>query len=51
MVTLVNAYNDGMHVLPTHRIVCGKPIDDEQFIKKIKDRFDIEKKTSVQNFK
>ena len=47
MVTLVNAYNDGMHVLPTHRIVCGKPIDDEQFIKKIKDRFDIEKKTSV----
>ena len=47
MVTLVNAYNDGMHVLPTHRIVCGKPIDDEQFIKKIKDRFDIAKKTSV----
>ena len=47
MVTLVNAYNDGMHVLPTHRIVCGKPIDDEQFIKKIKDRFDIEKRTSV----
>ena len=47
MVTLVNAYNDGMHVLPTHRIVYGKPIDDDQFIKKIKSRFDIEKKPSV----
>jgi len=48
MVTLVNAYNDGMHVLPTHRIVHGKPIDDDQFIKKIKDRFDIEKKPSAE---
>jgi uncharacterized protein (DUF1015 family) len=48
MVTLVNAYNDGMHVLPTHRIVYGKPIDDDQFIKKIKDRFDIEKKPSAE---
>jgi uncharacterized protein (DUF1015 family) len=47
MVTLVNAYNDGMHVLPTHRIVYGKPIDDDQFIKKIKGRFDIEKKPST----
>jgi uncharacterized protein (DUF1015 family) len=47
MVTLVNAYNDGMHVLPTHRIVYGKPIDDDQFIKKIKGRFDIEKKPSA----
>jgi len=47
MVTLVNAYNDGMHVLPTHRIVCGKPIDDDQFIEKIKERFDIEKKLSA----
>ncbi|MEC8984599.1 MAG: DUF1015 domain-containing protein, partial [Candidatus Neomarinimicrobiota bacterium] len=47
MVTLVNAYNDGMHVLPTHRIVCGKPIDDDQFIKIIKARFDIEKKNSA----
>ena len=45
MVTLVNAYNDGMHVLPTHRIVCGKPIDDDRFIEKIKGLFDIEKKT------
>ena len=43
MVTLVNAYNDGMHVLPTHRIVCGKPIDDDRFIDKIKGLFDIEK--------
>ena len=47
MVTLVNAYNDGMHVLPTHRIISGKPIDDDQFIKKIKDRFDIKKITSA----
>ena len=47
MVTLVNAYNDGMHVLPTHRIVYGKPIDDDQFIEKIKGLFDIEKKTSA----
>ena len=48
MVTLVNAYNDGMHVLPTHRIVSGKPIDDDHFIEKIKRRFDIKKKPSVE---
>jgi uncharacterized protein (DUF1015 family) len=47
MVTLVNAYNDGMNVLPTHRIIRGKPIDDDRFIKKIKGRFDIEKKSSA----
>ena len=47
MVTLVNAYNDGMHILPAHRIISGKPIDDDQFIKKIKDRFDIKKITSA----
>ena len=47
MVTLVNAYNDGMHVLPTHRIIRGKPIDDDRFIEKTKGRFDIEKKSSA----
>ena len=47
MVTMVNAYNDGMHVLPTHRIVFGKPIDDDRFIKKLKGLFDIEKKPSA----
>ena len=49
MVTLVNAYNDGMQVLPTHRIIRGKIIDDEQFIEKIKGQFDIEKKSSAQD--
>jgi len=47
MVTLVNAYNDGMNVLPTHRIIRGKPIDDDRFIEKTKGRFDIEKKSSA----
>ena len=49
MVTLVNAYNDGMQVLPTHRIIRGKIIDDEQFIEKIKGQFDIEKKSSAKD--
>ena len=49
MVTLVNAYNKGMNVLPTHRIINDIKITENQLIEKISHCFKVEKNTSLEN--
>ena len=49
MATFVNAYNEGMNVLPTHRIIYDIQISENQLIKKISHLFKIEKSSSLDN--
>jgi len=43
MVTFVNMYDEGLVILPTHRLFKRIPVDFDEFIKKSADYFDIEK--------
>jgi uncharacterized protein (DUF1015 family) len=47
MVTFVNAYNKGMNVLPTHRIVRDKEISKNQLLDKISHLFNIQESSSL----
>ncbi len=48
MVTLVNAYNPGMLVLPTHRLVKDASIDISALVSSLRDIFAVEQVSSPQ---
>ena len=48
MATLVNAYNPGMMVLPTHRLVRESSVDIDTLVRSLQDTFSVEEMSSPQ---